>query len=546
VENIMKSLLPKAILAALAALALAGLAWFDGTTRALGSNARDRDPAVAPAPRDNQNTAAPQPVESDRAHHAGAATLAYPTGDRNTSTLLIEVVTPAQVPVGRAYDYQIRVTNLTRNLTLENLRVYQTRGENFAIQASDPKAKEDRHGETGWTIPQLPPGQTSTIKVTGLGEREGRASNCIRVTYEPTLCVTTEYTKPAVQVAKEAPKAVDICDPIDVRYVVRNSGTGPARGLRLHEELPKDLATADGGRAVAFDIGDLAQGQAREFTARLLAARTGTYTGRAVAEGQDELKAQSNQTTTAVQQSKLTVDLVGPEAEYADQRATYRATVKNEGRVAARGARLEIQADPNFRVLRVSKADPQAITPRISGNTLSWDLGDLGPGGQAVVSFTGSTRGWHEIRHAATVSSHCARGGDFASAVTDTIATEVQTLPALLLELVDKEDPVQVGTNAVYTIVVLNQGESEDRNVKVVCRLPDGLQYVDSGGPTKGTAEGQAVSFGPVERLGPKERATWTVTAKAAKAGDVRTRVELTSDYLTTPVTETEPTRLIQ
>lgn len=523
----MKSLLPKAILAGLGGLALTGLAY-------------------SPAPRENQNKSAAQPVASDRAQHAGVTTLAYPTGDRNTSTLLVEVVTPAQVAVGRAYDYQIRVTNLTRNLTLENVRVHQTRGENFAIQASDPKPKEDQRGEASWTIPQLPPGETKAIDVKGLGEKEGRVSNCIRVIYEPTLCVTTEYIKPAVQVAKEAPKAVDICDPIPVRYVVRNTGTGPTRGLRLREELSKDLATADGGHAVAFDVDDLAQGQAREFTARLLAARTGIYAGRAVVEGQDELRAQSNQTSTSVQQSKLMVDLVGPEAEYVDERVTYRATVQNQGQVAARGARLEIQADPNFRVLRVSKSNPQAVTPRISGNTLTWDLGDLEPGGQAVVSFTGNTRGRREIRHAAAVSSNCARGGDFARAVTDTITTEVQTLPALHPELGDKEDPVRVGTNELYTIAVLNQGESEDRNIKVVCRLPDGLQYVDSGGPTKGTAEGQAVTFGPIKRLGPKEQATWTVTAKAVKAGDVRTRVELTSDYLTNPVYVTEPTRLIE
>ena len=120
--------------------------------------------------------------------------------------------------------------------------------------------------------------------------------------------------------------------------------------------------------------------------------------------------------------------------------------------------------------------------------------------------------------------------------------TEVLTIPALLLEMVDKQDPVQVGANEVYTIIVLNQGEAEDRDVKVVCRLPEGLSYVDSSGPTKATADGPTVTFGPIDRLGPKEKATWTVTAKATKAGDVRTKVDLTSEYLRTPVTETEPT----
>src|SRR5207249_1560562 len=90
----------KAIMAGLGGLALAGLAWFDGTARAQGDAAQDRSAAVAPTPRDKQNKAAVKSAEPDRAHHAGVTALAYPTGDRATSTLLIEVVAPAQVTSG--------------------------------------------------------------------------------------------------------------------------------------------------------------------------------------------------------------------------------------------------------------------------------------------------------------------------------------------------------------------------------------------------------------------------------------------------------------
>src|SRR5690349_18091662 len=44
---------------------------------------------------------------------AGRFALAYPTGDRNTRTLLIEQIGPDEVRVGHAYNYQLRVTNLT-------------------------------------------------------------------------------------------------------------------------------------------------------------------------------------------------------------------------------------------------------------------------------------------------------------------------------------------------------------------------------------------------------------------------------------------------
>src|SRR3954452_2359710 len=40
-------------------------------------------------------------------------TLAYPTGDRRTSALLLEATGPGQVRVGQQYNYTLRVTNLT-------------------------------------------------------------------------------------------------------------------------------------------------------------------------------------------------------------------------------------------------------------------------------------------------------------------------------------------------------------------------------------------------------------------------------------------------
>ena len=197
-------------------------------------------------------------------------------------------------------------------------------------------------------------------------------------------------------------------------------------------------------------------------------------------------------------------------------------------------------------MIRVSKSAPGDVAPEMSGKSLNWKLGDLKPGATAVVSFTGKTSGSKTVKHVATAQSLCARDGDQAKAVTAMVETEVHTLPALLLELVDQKDPIQVGSNEVYTLVVLNQGEGEDRNVKLVVHLPEGLTFVSADGPTKATVKGQDVTFGTIEKLAGKEKVSWTITAKADKPGDVRTKVDLTSDYLTTPVPETEPTRLIE
>ena len=472
--------------------------------------------------------------------------MAYPTGDKATSNLLLEVSNPSQVVVGRAYDYMIKVTNLTKSMTLENVKVSQTVGEGFGVETSEPAADKSAKGMASWVIPRLDPGKVVTIKASGLGEKTGNIASCLKVSYDSSLCMSTEFTKPEIAVTKEAPKMVALCDPITLKYVVKNTGTGPVRGLKMSDELPKGLTTADGKQTVAADVGDLAQGQSKDVTVNVVASQPGDYTSRAMAMGDQDLKAQSNQTTTAIRESKLAVDIVGPETEYMDQRVTYQITVKNDGEATAKQASLKVSADPNAKVLRVSKVGPEAPAPTMEGNMMSWNLGDLAPGKSVVVSMTTSSDHEAPLKHVATATSVCARGGDVAKAAQDTIVTQMITLPALLLELVDQKDPMQVGTEEVYTIVVLNQGKGEDGNVKIVCHLPEGFEYVSSTGPTTGKADGLTVTFDPIEKFAPKRKVTYTINAKVVKAGDVRTKVDLSSDYLTTPVTETEPTRLIQ
>ncbi len=485
-------------------------------------------------------------VATAPAAQPGVMALALPTGDRATSSLLVEAMSPARIAVGRAYEYQIKLTNLTKNLVLEDIVVRQDLGEHLAVERAEPQPdKADKKGEKTWTLARLAPGESRSIKVQALGEEVGSVSSCIRVTYQPSLCVMTEFIKPEVQIAKEAPARADLCDVIPARYLVKNTGTGPARGLKLRDELPEGLTTSAGARVVEADLGDIAQGQSKEYKVELAAAKPGDYTSRAMVQGQDELRATSNQTTTALRVANLAVKIVGPDAQYLGQASTYQVTVKNSGEVPATAAKLAVGVDADLRIDRVSKATSDNKAPAVAANTLTWDLGDLAPGAEAVVSFTGVGRGKKELRHTATATSTCARSRDLATTATAAVQTEVISLPALRLEMVDDHDPVRVGENVVYTINVLNQGQGDDRNVKIVCKLPDGLTYVSSKGSTEGKADGQTITFAPADRLAAKQQLNYTVTAKATKSGDVRTNVELSSEYLTTPDPETEPTRLV-
>jgi uncharacterized repeat protein (TIGR01451 family) len=108
-----------------------------------------------------------------------------------------------------------------------------------------------------------------------------------------------------------------------------------------------------------------------------------------------------------------------------------------------------------------------------------------------------------------------------------------------------------VGQNETYTIVVTNQGSADDTNIKIVCEIPPQMSFVSAGGATPGTAQGNTVTFAPLPRLGPKERATFKVVAKGINTAgndtaDVRFKTTMTTDQTTSPVEETESTHIYE
>ena len=117
-------------------------------------------------------------------------------------------------------------------------------------------------------------------------------------------------------------------------------------------------------------------------------------------------------------------------------------------------------------------------------------------------------------------------------------------IPAVLIEVVDKVDPVPVGENTVYEIAVKNQGTQQDTNIELTATLPESMEFVRGDGETKVTADGKTITFAPLRQLAPGDVVSWTVQAKANKADKARLKVELKSDATDEPIVEQEPTTL--
>lgn len=135
-----------------------------------------------------------------------------------------------------------------------------------------------------------------------------------------------------------------------------------------------------------------------------------------------------------------------------------------------------------------------------------------------------------------------AKGAKTAEVSTE-CSTFIRGVPAILLEIVDLEDPIEVGGSVTYVIKVLNQGTLADTNVRVKCTLAASQEFVSGSGSTAVTAEGKTLTFAPVATLDPKGAVEWRLVVKAATEDDARFAVELSSDQFATPIHENESTR---
>ena len=142
-----------------------------------------------------------------------------------------------------------------------------------------------------------------------------------------------------------------------------------------------------------------------------------------------------------------------------------------------------------------------------------------------------------------TLSYVSSARGSRAPEVQSRCETRVAGVPAVLLEVVDLNDPIEVGEDETYEIVVLNQGTATLTNVKLVCLLQERQDFVSGTGTTAVQAQGRTVTLENLPMLNPKETATWRVIVKTLAAGDVRFTTELTCDQFLKPITETEATQ---
>ena len=453
----------------------------------------------------------------------------YPCKD--CGIIRLDKTMPAEVQLNAPFEYTIKVINVT-DMMVADIELKENLPENFKFTKANPSPEKEANMLI-WKMNSLGPGESRLITVYGSAATTDCLKHCATVTYVVPACANVNVVEPELKLVKTAPDEVLLCDPIPIKLIVTNSGSGDAKNVKITDTLPDGLKTSDGRTRLTFDAGNLTAGQSKQFSASLMAEKTGKYVNNATATSEGGLKAQS-QTTTIVRQPVLQISKSGPEKRYLGRSITYEITVSNKGDASATELVVEDSVPMGARFVSATAGG------RLMQSKVVWNLGTLSAGSSRTVSLTLMPERAGTVTNTAMAKATCAEG------VRDSASTEVAGIPAVLLEVIDVDDPVEVGSQTTYVIVATNQGSSPGTNISIVCTLEDNQQYVSSSGATAGTLKDDTVTFAPLRSLAPQAKATWRVVVKAMKAGDVRFKVIMNTDQIDRPVQETEATHLYE
>jgi len=443
----------------------------------------------------------------------------------------LEQAMPREVRQGQPFDYRLRVANAA-DCPVAEVAVVQRLPAGVRLLASHPQA-EVEEGVATWRLGTLAVGESRLIQARAVTDDLGALTFCCDTLYRAPLCMTVASVRPELLLGLDVPAEGTPCDALPVKLSVRNTGTGACHDVRLQYQLPEGMAGPDDRRVYAFQVGTLPPGEARATQILVRPLRTGTFGHRALAVAADGLRSDASAETQVVAPA-LTVTMGGTDQQFAGRDVLYTFTVRNDGDAVARNVRVEDVLPAGVRVVRVR---PEAVYAA-GADRVTWRLEALPAGASVDFGLTVRSETAGSLANQVTARADCAQ--DAGASHT----SRVNGVPAILLEVVDQDDPIEVGGRDTYVITATNQGTASCTNLVVQCVLEDYVRYAVSDGPSVATVKGQEVSFAPLPVLEPKAVAAWKVTCDALKAGDARFRVRLTADQLTRPVEETESTRL--
>ena len=399
-----------------------------------------------------------------------------------------------------------------------------------------------------WSLGDLAAGGSVTITIdvtalstSGVGTNSASATTTSTqggagATNDSDSCQST-FIAPDVAIDKTCPIDMITDEPATYTLLVSNLGTSTAKSVTVSDTLPAEVSflsatpapTTAVGQTLTWDLGDLAVGASVTID---IVVNPDATTGNAVndvsvtttsVEGGQGSANNDDSCVSTVQSPDLSVSTSCPANLTTGETATFTVTVDNGGSSTADGVVLTDVLPDGVTFSSASVAPDSAV-----GQTLTWSLGDIAPGGSVTITIDVTPDATSGVgTNSVSVVTASTQGGGGTSDDTDScqstfIAPDV---------VVAKTCPVDMvaGTQSAYVLTISNTGTASATNVEVVDLLPAEVAYV-SASPAPVTVAGQSLTFA-LGDLAVGASTTITITVDVtATAGTATNSASATTD----------------
>lgn len=437
---------------------------------------------------------------------------------------------PGTVKVGAPNDYVVTVRN-TAATPVQKVVVQVRLPANVAIAATEPKA-ENNDNVLMWDLGNLLAKQERKLLLKLSAPQRGDVSCQAWVTFTGSSVMKVQVREPKLAVKVQAPERVLISDPANIVMTVSNPGDHPADKVKIAALLGEGLESIK-GNMLNYEIGTLAAGESRTITVPCVTKSAGAQKCDIFVEAEGGLKAGDTATTNVIQ-PRLDLVVAGPKLRYLDRKAAYGLKITNPGDAAASNVFITQVVPSGFKFVQADSGGQYDEANR----SIKWFIGELAPTQSKEVKCELMAIATGDFTH--KVMAHASRG----MKSEQEIKTAVEGLSAILMEVIDIEDPIEVGGETAYEIRITNTGSKAEDDVKLICTIPPQMKLKNVSGPVKYEVVGNEVVFQALPQLSPRADAVFKITMTAAAKGDARFKASLTTASLVDPVIKVEPTKV--
>jgi uncharacterized repeat protein (TIGR01451 family) len=493
-------------------------------------------PETIQIPGDNSKAVVPEPKFAESTGHpiASAApeqTMRADAGMSSTEPAIkLEWTGPSAVKVGVPVEFVLTVRNIA-TIPVQKVIVQVRAPVGATILGAEPKA-EGSENVLVWELGNMFAKQERKLSLKLVSTQRGDLPCQAWVTFTGSSVIKMHVREPKLAVKVVAPERVVVGDPTNVIVNISNPGDYATERVKVTANLGEGLECGRGNN-LSFDLGTLAPGETRSLTMPCVTKTAGPQKCDAFVEADGGLKANDSFILNVIQ-PRIELALVGPKLRYLDHKAIYTLRVTNPGDAPTANVFVAHAIPTGFKFVQADNGGQLDDATR----SVKWFIGDLGAGQvkEMKCELMASVSG--EFTHKAI--AYASRG----MKAEQELNTAVEGLAAILMEVVDTEDPVEVGGDTAYEIKITNTGTKAESAVNLICTIPPQMKLKSIQAPVKYEMVGNDIVFQTLPRLSPRADVVFKINVTAVMKGDARFKASLTTGSLIEPVIKVEPTKV--